>query len=251
MDHKASVRSEVFATLRTVAFPDSRFHFDFGEFIADFQGSDKAVQRLVDHRYYQESQVIFITPDNCLEQLRHQALLDDKTVLTTSYSIKRGFWVLQKKHIPEDKLLYASTLDGMERVGRPVTLQQIAAEVGHVDYMVTGTGAINEEGVRFGKGHGFFDAEWGMLHRMGVITTATPAAALVHDCQVLQQVLYPEVFDTVADVIFTPTRTLAVESPHKPDRGIVWALLDPHMFETIPPLQELKDLESRGVIGAG
>jgi 5-formyltetrahydrofolate cyclo-ligase len=132
-----------------------------------------------------------------------------------------------------------------------VTLQQIAAEVGHVDYMVTGTGAINEEGVRFGKGHGFFDAEWGMLHRMGVITTATPAAALVHDCQVLQQVLYPEVFDTVADVIFTPTRTLAVESPHKPDRGIVWALLDPHMFETIPPLQELKDLESRGVIGAG
>jgi 5-formyltetrahydrofolate cyclo-ligase len=251
MDHKASVRSEVFATLRTVAFPDSRFHFDFGEFIADFQGSDRAVQRLVDHRHYRNAEVIFITPDNCLEQLRHRALLDGKIVLTTSYSIKRGFWVLQKREIPEDKLLYASTLDGMERVGRPMTLQQIAAEIGHVDYMVTGTGAINEEGVRFGKGHGFFDAEWGMLHRLGVITTATPASAVVHDCQVLQQVLYPEVFDTVADVVFTPTRTLEVESPHKPACGIVWALLDPHMFETIPPLQELKDLESRGMVAAG
>ncbi len=250
MDHKASVRSEVFATLRTVAFPDSRFHFDFGEFIADFQGSDRAVQRLVGHRYYRDAEVIFITPDNCLEQLRYRALSDGKTVLTTSYSIKRGFWMLRKTDIAADKLLYASTLDGMERVGRPVTLQQIAAEIGHVDYLVTGTGAINEDGVRFGKGHGFFDAEWGMLHRMGVITTATPAAAVAHDCQVLRQVLRPEIFDTVADVVFTPTRTLEVASPHKPDCGIVWTLLDANMFETIPPLQELKDLESRGAVAA-
>jgi len=250
MDHKASVRSEVFATLRTVALPDSRFHFDFGEFIADFQGSDEANQRLIRHRFYQDAEVIFITPDNCLEQLRHRALLDGKTVLTTSYSIKRGFWLLKRENIPEEKLLYAATLDGMERVARPMTLQQIAAEIGQVDYLVTGTGAINEEGVRFGKGHGFFDAEWGMLHRMGVISTATPAAAVVHDCQVLRQALYPEIFDTVADVVFTPTRTLEVTAPHKPDCGIVWSLLDPHMFETIPPLQELKDLEVRGLVAA-
>ncbi len=250
MDHKASVRSEVFATLRTVAFPDSRFHFDFGEFIADFQGSDRAVRRLVEHRFYRDAGTLFITPDNCLEQLRHRALLDGKTVLTTSYSIKRGFWLLRGEDIPAEKLLYASTLDGMERVGRPVTLKQIAAELGSVDYLVTGTGAINEEGVRFGKGHGFFDAEWGMLHRMGVIVTSTPAAAVVHDCQVLRQALYPEIFDTVADVVFTPTRTLEVAAPHKPDCGIVWPLLDPHMLETIPPLQELKDLESRGLAGS-
>jgi 5-formyltetrahydrofolate cyclo-ligase len=248
LDHKASVRSQVFATLRTVAFPDSRFHFDFGEFIADFQGSDAANQRLIEHRYYQRAEVIFITPDNCLEHLRYRALLDGKTVLTTSYSIKRGFWLLQRQHIADDRLLYASTLDGMERVAKHVTLREIATLIGHVDYLVTGTGAINEEGVRFGKGHGFFDAEWGMLHRMGIIHTDTPAAAVVHDCQVLQQVLYPEVFDTVADVIFTPTRTLEVRAPHKPDCGIIWSRLDPHMFETIPPLQELKDLETQGLI---
>lgn len=248
MDHKATVRSEAFAALRNVALPDSRFHFDFGEFIADFQGSAEANQRLIDHRYYKSAEVVFITPDNCLEQLRYRALLDGKTVLTTSYSIKRGFWLLKREDIPEDKRLYASTLDGMERVARPVSLQDIASEIGHVDFLVTGTGAINEEGVRFGKGHGFFDAEWGMLHRMGVISTSTPAAAVVHDCQVLQQTLYPEIFDTVADVVFTPTRTLEVTAPHKPDCGIVWSLLDPHMFETIPPLQELKDLESRGMV---
>lgn len=42
------------------------------------------------------------------------------------------------------------------------------------------------------------------------------------------------------DVVFTPTRTIPVQAPHKPTCGIVWDRLDPHMFETIPPLQELK-----------
>jgi 5-formyltetrahydrofolate cyclo-ligase len=109
--------------------------------------------------------------------------------------------------------------------------------------MITGTGAINEEGVRFGKGHGFFDAEWGMLYRIGVIDTTTPAIALVHDCQVLRETLHPEVFDTVADLIFTPTRTIEVHHPHKPTCGIVWDLLDPVMYDTIPPLQELRAME--------
>jgi 5-formyltetrahydrofolate cyclo-ligase len=247
MDHKANVRNLVFATLRTVAYPDSRFHFDFGEFIADFRGSERAVERLIHDPFYGSAKSIFITPDNCLEQLRYRALLDGKAVLTTSYSIKRGFWLLRKQDIAPEKWLYASTLDGMERVGRSLSLQDIVSELPRVDYLVTGTGAINEQGIRFGKGHGFFDAEWGMLHRVGVIATTTPVAAVVHDCQVLQQELHPEVFDTVADVIFTPTRTIAVTAPHKPDCGIVWPLLDPHMLDTIPPLQELKAWEARGL----
>ena len=59
----------------------------------------------------------------------------------------------------------------------------------------------------------------------------------------MQVWVYPEVFDTVADAIFTPTRTIEVSNPHKPTCGIVWDLLDPHMLETIPPLQELKSME--------
>lgn len=239
VDHKASVRERVWSELRKVAIPDSRFHFDFGEFIADFEGGEAAVARLTEHGFYKQSNFIFITPDNCLDRLRHQALIDGKTVLMTTYSIKRGFWLLDPKRISPDLYLYASTLDGMERVGQPVSLRDIAT-MAPVDYMVTGTGAINHEGVRFGKGHGFFDAEWGMLYQLGRITTATPSAAVVHDCQVLDEKLTPDVYDTVADVIFTPTRTIEVNSPHKPTCGIIWDRLDPHMYETIPPLRELK-----------
>jgi 5-formyltetrahydrofolate cyclo-ligase len=239
MDHKASVRERVWAELRKVAVPDSRFHFDFGEFIADFDGGDAAVARLVAHPFYQGANYIFITPDNCLDRLRLKALQDGKTVLMTTYAIRRGFFLLDPKKIAPDHYLYASTLDGMERVGTPVTLAEIA-RLPMVDYMVTGTGAINHEGVRFGKGHGFFDAEWGMLFKLGRITPSTPSAAVVHDCQVLAEKLTPDVFDTVADVIFTPTRTIEVASPQKPTCGILWDRMDPHMLATIPPLQELK-----------
>ncbi|EJJ31373.1 5-formyltetrahydrofolate cyclo-ligase [Rhizobium sp. CF142] len=239
VDHKASVRERVWSELRKVAVPDSRFHYDFGEFIADFEGGEAAVARLTDHKFYKNARLMFITPDNCLDRLRHQALIDGKTVLMTTYSIKRGFWLLNPAWISPDLYLYASTLDGMERVGQPVMLKDIAKMV-PVDYMVTGTGAINHEGVRFGKGHGFFDAEWGMLYQLGRISTDTPSAAVVHDCQVLDECLTPDVYDTVADVIFTPTRTIEVRNPHKPTCGILWDRLDPHMYETIPPLQELK-----------
>ena len=60
---------------------------------------------------------------------------------------------------------------------------------------------------------------------------------------VLTETLYPEVFDTVADAIFTPSRTIEVHPPHKPTCGIVWPLLDPVMLATIPPLQELQAME--------
>ena len=238
-DHKAEVRERIWTELRKVAVPDSRFHYDFGAFIADFEGGDAAVGRLVDHAFYQRASLIFITPDNCLDRLRLQALRDGKTVLMTTYAIRRGFWVLDPREIGDEHLLYASTLDGMERVGKHVDLESIS-RMPAIDYMVTGTGAINMQGIRFGKGHGFFDAEWGMLHRLGRITEATPAAAVVHDCQVLDEVLVPDTFDTVVDVIFTPTRTIEVAQPHKPTCGILWDRLDPVMYETIPPLQQLK-----------
>src|SRR4051812_17961016 len=104
MDHKTSVRERVFSDLRQVAFPDSRFHYDFGEFIADFEGSEAANERLIAHRFYRDAECIFITPDNCVESLRHRALLDGKRVLMTTYSIKRGFWLLDPKTIPKDRL---------------------------------------------------------------------------------------------------------------------------------------------------
>lgn len=237
---KVDVRKRVWEPLLKVALPDSRHHFDFSSFIADFEGSRQAIDRLLDLPVYLNSNVIFITPDNCLESLRVQALKDGKTILMTTYGIRRGFWVLRPSDIAPADYRCAAMLDGMERYGKPVTLAEIVANKWHIPVMVTGTGAINLRGVRLGKGHGFFDLEWAILYTLGVVDQSTIAVGVVHDCQVLAEELHPEEFDTVCDIVVTPTRVTEVHGAAKPTCGVLWPLLQPGMLEDIPPLQELK-----------
>ncbi|KAI0129475.1 5-formyltetrahydrofolate cyclo-ligase [Xylariales sp. AK1849] len=246
---KSATRNRVWESLRRVARPDSRHDFDFSSFIADFEGSAQAVSRLTQLPAYLSASVLFITPDNCLEDLRWHALRDGKTILITTYAIRRGFWVLDPRSIESADYRYAATLDGMERVGRPVSLREIVESGWKIPLMVTGTGAIDSRGVRFGKGHGFFDLEWAMLYSLGVVNERhTIAVAVVHDCQVLEgegEELTPEAFDTVCDVIVTPTRVVEVAegAAKKPTCGILWPLLQLGMLEGIPPLQELKAMD--------
>jgi 5-formyltetrahydrofolate cyclo-ligase len=241
-DHKAAVRSKVWRELRKVAFPDSRFHFDFSSFITDFKGSQAANDTLLALPAFKSCSCIFITPDNCLEYLRERTLEAGIKILITTYSIRRGFWLLDPAEIDPTLFKYAATLDGMEKVGRPVSLQDIVAMDLNVGLMVTGTGAINEKGIRFGKGHGFFDLEWGMLFTMGVVNPNTVTAAVVHDCQLLTEELIPESFDTVCDLVVTPTRLIKASIANKPTCGILWDRLETGMLEDIPPLQELKNM---------
>ena len=240
---KVDVRKRVWEPLLRVARPDSRHHFDFSSFIADFEGSDRAISRLVHLPSYTESKIIFITPDNCLEALRLQALKDGKIVLVTTYAIRRGFWILDPLHIATVNYGYAAMLDGMERLGQFTTLENIQSKGWQISLMVTGTGAINYRGVRFGKGHGFFDLEWAMLYTLGAINHHTVAVSVVHDCQVLEEELYPEEFDTVCDIVVTPTKVINITGAAKPKCGILWPLLRPGMLDSIPPLQELKKMD--------
>ncbi|KAI1076725.1 5-formyltetrahydrofolate cyclo-ligase [Whalleya microplaca] len=243
--HKSDIRAKVWKELRKVAYPDSRFHYDFSSFIADFEGSQAAADKLLSLHSYQNCSTVFITPDNCLEYLREKTLCAGIKVLMTTYGIRRGFWLLDPATIDEALYKYASTLDGMEKVGKYVSLADVVALDLHVGFMVTGTGAINHDGIRFGKGHGFFDLEWGMLFSLKVVHQDTMTAALVHDCQVLDEPLAPEEFDTVCDLVITPTRILKADSSKKPTCGILWGCLGDGMLEDIPPLQELRRLQGR------
>lgn len=240
--HKADVRGKVWDELRQVAFPDSRFHFDFSSFIADFEGSQAAADKLLALPSYQSCSTVFITPDNCLEYLREKTLQAGIKILMTTYGIRRGFWLLNPVEIEPGLLKYAATLDGMEKVGRAMTLQDIVDLKLQVGLMVTGTGAINDKGIRFGKGHGYFDLEWGMLSTVGVVGQNTMTVAVIHDCQLLDEELKPEEFDTVCDVIVTPSRVIEISSSQKPTCGILWDKLQSNMMEDIPPLQELRSI---------
>lgn len=233
-------RIMIWEELRKVARPDSRFSWDFAEFIADYEGSDKCAELLCEQDFYRNAEVIFVTPDNNLEYLRERCILDGKTMLMTNYGITRGVFLVRPEWIPAGKAELASTLDGVQRYWKHLTLAQIAAEIGHIDLLVTGASAITPSGIRFGKGHGYFDLEWAMFWTKGVVKEDTPVVAVGHDCQVADVEVAVRPYDTAIDYIVTPTKVMPTRNEFpKPTGGILWSLLAPGMREQIPPVQEL------------
>lgn len=236
------IREKIWTRLRGVARPDTRFHLNFAEVIPDFDGSEQAIDRLVASPAYKASKFAFITPDNCLADLRRRMIEDGKTFVMSTYGIYRGFLLLTPDMVPEGAALYASWLDGMEHFGTPITLEEIA-RMGRFDYLVTGASAVSVNGVRFGKGHGFFDLEWGMFTDLGLVDESTPVHAVVHDVQLVEDQLQPSETDILVDTILTPTRTHVVERRAKRPRGVKWPLLDPKQIADTPPLQELQRIQ--------
>lgn len=236
------VRQRIWSRLRPVARPDSRFHLNFAEVIPDFAGSELATRRMLDLPAVAGARYAFVTPDNCLVELRRALLERGCAMVVSTYGIYRGFVLLEPAMVPEGQALFAAWLDGLEHFGRPITLAEIAAR-GRFDVMVTGASAVSLDGVRFGKGHGFFDLEWGMFTDLGLADERTEVVACVHDVQVVEDKLTPSPTDILVDWIATPTRTIRVERRQPRPRGIKWELLGQEQIDATPPLQELQRLQ--------
>jgi 5-formyltetrahydrofolate cyclo-ligase len=238
------VRQKIWPRLQRVALPDSRFNLRFSEVIPDFAGSDNAVDRIASLPAWRTGAYAFVAPDNSLVSLRRRMIEEGITLVVATYGIARGFILLDPATIPQGHARYAAWLDGLEHFGQPFTLEALAAR-GRFDLMVTGASAVTTQGVRFGKGHGFFDLEWGMFSDLGIVDESTPVATVVHDVQVVEDALYPSSTDVLVDLIATPTRTIDVRRARPRPRGIAWDTLEPEIIDSIPPLRELQRL--RGI----
>ncbi|HXF56030.1 MAG TPA: 5-formyltetrahydrofolate cyclo-ligase [Actinomycetota bacterium] len=226
----AKLRRAVWSKLRAVARPDSRFDFDFREFIPDFEGSDRCTRTLRRLPEYRSASLLFVAPDNNLEQFRHQALADGKRLVVATYAMRRGFVLLDPRRLRPSALELAATLDAMERFGTYLSLERLV-RLGRVDAVVSGAAAVTREGVHFGKGHGFLDLEWALLRELDLVSQRTPVIVSVHDCQVIDQAVAHAPYDVTVDVIVTPTRVLRCEPPlPKPD-GIFWDRIPPDLVK--------------------
>lgn len=237
---KASLRHEVWEELRPFARPDSRFHWDFSEFVPDFEGSERCATKIWQLDSYQQSRLIFAAPDNSLTAVRQQAIVDGKSLVVATHGISRGFVLLESGVVTKEQAAFAATLDGVERFGRPLSLSEIS-ELGTIDLLITGVSLVTEKGVRWGKGHGYFDLEWGMFRQVGAVDESTPVIAVGHECQVVAQDLRPSFVDAIVDMIVTPARVISVERPYTKPKGILWHYVSPDLIDRIPPLQALFD----------
>jgi 5-formyltetrahydrofolate cyclo-ligase len=239
IDSTQEHRERIWRALREVARPDSRFHWDFSSFIADFEGSDAATDRIQQLAAWQESDRVFITPDNSTELLRRAAIIERKTMLVTTYGLGRGFVELRPDVVPADEVSYAATLDGLDHYGSPVTLRELRGGA-PLRLLATGGSAVSRNGIRFGKGHGYFDLEWGLLSEIGLTDDTSEVVDIVHDCQYVDESLSGEVHDAAVDWIVTPTRTIAVPDRTRPRGQVFWELLVGTELEHLPPVDELR-----------
>lgn len=239
------IRQRIWTKLKDVALPDSRFHLNFSEVIPDFIGSGEATDHITALEAYKKTKYAFITPDNCLVELRRRLIEQGVTFVMSTYGIYRGFLIIEPGMVPKGHELYAAWLDGMEHFARPITLREIGA-LGRFDLIVTGASAVSMQGVRFGKGHGFFDLEWGMFTEIGIVDEQTPVIAAVHEVQVVDEKLHPSPTDILVDYIATPKRMIAIDREHKRPHGVKWELLDPEQIAVTPPILELQ--RERGIV---
>jgi 5-formyltetrahydrofolate cyclo-ligase len=244
VDVQQVVREQVWTALLRVGKPDSRFHWDFSSFIADFEGSDAAADRLRELDAWKRSSLLFITPDNSTELVRRAAMEDGKAFLMTTYGIRRGFLLLEAKAVAKEEISYAATLDGMDRHARAVTLADIKT-LGHLGLLITGGSAVTRQGLRVGKGHGFFDVECALFSELGVMDESSEIVDIVHDEQIVDLDVEASPHDVGVDWIVTPTRSIHVVDPVRGPGRIFWDLIPGTEFEHMPPIEELRIMQGR------
>jgi 5-formyltetrahydrofolate cyclo-ligase len=243
--------AHVYQELLHHAVPDSRFNLDFMSFTPDFRGSSSAVDRVVALPCYKSAEIILVTPDNSLEQLRLRALKDGKRVLVATYNLRRGFVLLHPERINESKYGLAACLDAMEKpgIGRAMTLAQMRDEGLKIDMCAIGGLVFNAQGVTIWEGHNLFEVQWAMLQDMKVLQPKAQVVAVVHACQVVDESqLGVETFrsdkagEVQCDFIVTPEGIIEVEGATKPLGSIDFDVVDPKGPQHIPPLQELRGI---------
>jgi 5-formyltetrahydrofolate cyclo-ligase len=202
--------------------------------IPNFAGAEAAAERLIELIEWQQARVIKSNPDTPQLPVRAAAIDAGKLLYMAvpKLSAEAPFFALQKSAL-RVRGLEAATIAGATAHGVLTPL----AEVAPVELIVCGSVAVNEQGVRIGKGGGYADLEFALLAELGLVNEATLIATTVHDVQVLSESLPETSHDFRVDVIATPTRLMRCARAPRP-RGIFWEQLEADKIAAIPLLAQ-------------
>jgi len=218
---KASIRERIWRILeeRKVSLPPKPI---VGR-IPNFIGANLAASKVARLKVFEEANVIKVDPDSPLKSFREIALRRGKILVMPTPRLKKGFFVLNPKHIPLSRIPFASTIRGAFNYGKIIDNPY---KLPRIDLFVVGSVAVSiANGIRLGKGGGFSDLEYAILLEAGKIDREVFTIALVHDYQVLRQPIPYEIHDAPVDFIVTPTRFLNVENRVERPKGLYCELL--------------------------
>ncbi|GMH36991.1 hypothetical protein BSKO_04864 [Bryopsis sp. KO-2023] len=208
--------------------------------IPNFDGADRAADRLAQLPEFQSAQCIKVNPDTPQKPVRFHVLNSGKTLLTPQPRLRTGFFSsLNKLSVPSQSSREACTSAGVQKFGSPLGLN---ADV-KVDLVLVGSVAVHPvTGARIGKGEGFAELEYGILRWMGAISDKTLVITTIHDEQIAEDLPSDKLLehDVPVDVIVTPTQVIWTTPTKEKPSGILWHKLSPEKLSQIRVLRELK-----------
>ena len=209
--------------------------------IPHFLGCEDAAALVSELPEWQAARAVKSNPDQAQRPLRQLALEQGKLLYMAVPRLKdeRVFIELDPAR-PEVEPRKASTISGAFKVGRPVYV----GEMQPVDLVLSGSVAVNRQGVRIGKGGGFADLEYGLAAAAGILTPDTPVITTVHPMQVLDEELPWTQHDVPLDIVVTVDEVIRCTGDRaslpRPS-GIYWDDLDERKIRSIPLLVKLRE----------
>lgn len=231
---KAQIRAAVWAAIEREGV--SRFPGADGR-IPNFAGAKAAATKLTTHRSWRRAQVVKANPDSPQTHVRRLALEQGKTVITAVPRLREAhpFRILDPRELASDAIGEAATIKGALKHGRVAALEQLP----EIDFVLTGSVAVNLNGARVGKGGGFSDLEYGLLIEAGKIDDHTTIATTVHPIQILRENLPMTGHDIPIDLVATPRAVIELDNAYERPYGILWDHLQPPQIREIPILERI------------
>ncbi|MGB9827180.1 5-formyltetrahydrofolate cyclo-ligase [Thermosphaera chiliense] len=206
--------------------------------IPNFAGAERAAQRLLSLKVWENAEVVKSNPDSPQAHLREHALRQGKTLVMATPRLLNGFLVLKPSSIEPSRIRQATTIKGAFKHGRRVSLREIPP----VDLVVTGCVAVDLKGRRLGKGGGYSELEYAILRELHLLDEKTPILTTIHDLQIVDEVPL-EPHDYTVDYVATPAKLIRIDGEMVRPKGIFWELLGDK--ENLEVVRELKSILSK------
>ncbi|CAF0905371.1 unnamed protein product [Rotaria sordida] len=213
--------------------------------IPNFRNNPNCSMNLAQLEEFQRARVIEICPSLAQEHLRLFSLSEGKVVLTPAPSVGNAlFYKLDPKFLHVQDLSRAATKSGAAALGTIVNLTAIGNL--HVDIFIVASVVANPiNGARLGKGKGYGDIEYAMMHQLGACNDKTLVVTTVHESQLLNDL--PESVMTEHDlsvnIIITPQRIIYTQNKFSRPKEINWNDIDNETMLNLPVLKEFQRLQ--------
>lgn len=234
MRSKAEVRRDVWDTMERDGV--ARFPGADGR-IPNFAGAKAAAERLARHPDWVRAKTMKVNPDSPQTHARRLALAQGKVLVMAVPRLRdqHPFRLLDPRSLRGEALTEAASIKGALKHGRVIDVD----EVPPLDFVLTGSVAVNLKGARVGKGGGYSDLEFALLCEAGRIDRRTVVATTVHPVQILRENLLVTDHDIPVDLVATPRAVIELDVAFPRPRGILWHHLQPPQIREIPVLERM------------